>query len=117
MDEVVIKWIPGAEKKITDEVPDKIIHEIAGTTLDLVSPTIPYSTGKMRRSSLAGGVRGSNSNYYIGSYTNYAKYVYVKDNAKTKWTTPGTNSYWFREYWLKHGRSITNMVVERNKLK
>lgn len=117
IDTVVIEWKPGALEEITETIPDKVIYEIARTTLDLVIPTIPQNTGKMRRATISGGVRGGNGEYYIGSYTNYAKYVYEMDNNKTHWTTPGTNSYWFKEYWLKHGKGIASMVIEENKIK
>ena len=116
IEKVDLKWAPGAEDRLTNDIPDQIVHEVAVSTLNLVQPTIPERTGKMKRSTMAGGVRGGNGEYYIGSYTNYAKYVYVMDNDKTHWTTSGTNSYWFREYWLKHGQAILNMVVEENKL-
>ena len=115
-EEVIIKWKPGVKDKITREVPDKIIYDTARTLLDLSFNSIPKRTGKMRMSSLSKGVQGSNSDYYIGSYTDYAKFVYDMPN-KTKWTTPGTNSHWFRKYWLEHGKTIFSMVVERNKLK
>lgn len=117
IEEVSLKWARGAENKINKVVPDEIIYGVARATLDQVQPTIPENTGKMRRSTLAGGVKGGNGEYQIGSYTNYAKYVYVKDNAKTNWTTPGTNSHWFKEYFLKHGNSILSMVLKENKLK
>ena len=117
MEEVILKWKPGAKEKLTQEIPDKIIYNVARMTLDLVEPTIPENTGKMKRSTITGGVRGGNGEYYIGSYTNYAKYVYTMDNSRTTWTTPGTNSYWFKEYWLKHGNSILSMVLKENKLK
>lgn len=117
IEEVIIKWEPGALEKLTKTTPDKIMYQIARTTLDLVMPTIPERTGKMKKTSLSRGVTGSNGHYRIGSYTKYAKYVYVMDNKRTNWTTPGTNSYWFREYWLKHGKGIAAMVVEENKLK
>ena len=113
---VQVLWEKGAYNKITQEVPDKIVYETARETLDLVYPTIPENTGKMKRSSLARGVQGSNKNYRIGSYTDYASYVYVMP-PKTHWTTPGTNAYWFSDYWKKHGKTIFNSVVERNKLK
>lgn len=114
---VELKWTPGVQKELTETIPDEIIQEVARDTLELTYPTIPELTGKMKRETKAGGVRGSNGEYWIGSYTKYAKYVYIKDNNKTKWTTPGTNSYWFREYWQKHGKGIIEMVLERNRKK
>ena len=109
-------WEKGAYDKITQEVPDKIMYDIAENTLAMVYPTIPERTGKMKRSTLAAGVQGSNLHYKIGSYTDYAAYVYVMPE-KTNWTTPGTNAYWFRETWIKHGKSIMQESIERNKLK
>lgn len=114
---VELRWNPGVQKNLTETIPDKIIQEVARDTLDLTYPSIPEKTGKTKRSSKAAGVRGGNGEYWIGSYTNYAKHVYVMDNAKTHWTTPGTNSYWYKEYWLKHGQAILSMVLERNKKK
>ena len=116
MEQVILKWAHGAKDKLNKEIPDKIIYEVARATLDGVQPTIPERTGNMKRTTLAGGVKGSNGDYYIGSYTDYAKYVYERDNNKTNWTTPGTNSYWFKEYWLKNGKSILSTVLEENKL-
>jgi hypothetical protein len=113
---VQVIWKKGAYDKITKEVPDRIVYEVARETLDLVMPTIPENTGKMKRTTLARGVQGSNKNYKIGSYTDYAAYVYVMPE-KTQWTTPGTNAYWFNQMWQKNGKSIMNSVVERNKLK
>ena len=92
------------------------MYDISRETLYLVYPTIPERTGKMKQSSLARGVQGGNKNYKIGSYTDYASYVYVMPE-KTHWTTPGTNARWFSEYWQNHGKSIANSVIERNKLK
>lgn len=114
---VEVKWNNGAYETITEEVPDRIMYETARETLDLVFPTIPELTGKMKQTSLAKGVQGSDCEYKIGSYTDYAMYVYVKNNDTTNWTTPGTNSRWFHEYWEKHGKSIISSVVERNMLK
>ena len=114
---VELRWAPGVEKALTETIPDEIIKDIARETLDLTYPTIPENTGKMKRESKAAGVKGSNGEYWIGSYTKYAKFVYVRDNNKTNWTTPGTNSYWFKEYWLKHGKNIIEVVLERNRKK
>jgi hypothetical protein len=114
--DVKVVWDKEGYNKLINEVPDRIVYEVARETLDLVMPTIPERTGKMKQTTLARGVQGGNKEYKIGSYTNYASYVYVMPE-KTHWTTPGTNAYWFSEYWQKHGQSIMNSVVERNKLK
>lgn len=112
---VTIKWAKGAKEKLNHDIPDEFVYDLARAMLDMVMPTIPEKTGKTRRSTLSGGVRGGNKEYHIGSYTTYAIYPYTMDNNKTHWTTPGTNSYWFREYWQKHGKSIANMVIKENK--
>ena len=112
---VHLEWLPGAEEKVSHEVPDKIIYEIAETTLNLSFPVMPENTGKMKRSCLAKGVQGSDMNYKIGSYTDYAAYVYVMPD-KTNWTTPGTEAYWFRRTWQKYGQSILQEACERNSL-
>ena len=113
---VQVKWLKGAYDKIVDEVPDKIVYDVAAKTLSMTYPTIPERTGDMKRSSLARGVQGSNKHYKIGSYTDYAAYVYVMPD-KTHWTTPGTNAEWFNRMWIKNGKSIVANAIERNKLK
>lgn len=113
---VRVIWEKGAYDKIVKEVPDKIMYDIAAQTLSMTYPTIPEKTGKMRQSSLARGVQGSNKVYRIGSYTDYATYVYNMPD-KTHWTTPGTNAEWFNRIWQKSGKSIVSNVVERNKLR
>lgn len=113
---IQVLWEKGAYDKITKEVPDKVVYEIAETTLNLSFPIMPERTGKMKRTSLARGVQGGNGNYKIGSYTNYASYVYVMPE-NTHWTTPGTEAYWFRNTWQKYGKSIMQEAVERNEPK
>ena len=120
-DDVVVKWSPGAQDKLINQYPDKVVYQIARMTLDLSYTTIPLSkrknAGKLRQSSTNAGVRGSNKKYYIGSYTDYAKYVWVMPDESTHWSTPGTHSKWYKRYWEKTGKNIINTVVERNKLK
>lgn len=120
-EEVVIKWSPGAQEKLLNQYPDKIMYQVASMVLDLSYTTIPLSNrkgrGKLRQTSKAAGVRGSDKEYYIGSYTDYAKYVWVMPNESTHWSTPGTNSEWYKRYWNKSGQSIISTVLERNKLK
>lgn len=113
---VDVKWEPGAYDKLTKEVPDRTMFEIAETTLNMSFPIMPERTGRMKQTSLAKGVQGSNCNYRIGSYTDYASYVYVKPD-NTNWTTPGSEAHWFMRTWERYGSSITNEAVERNKLK
>jgi hypothetical protein len=69
----------------------------------------------MRRSSITAGVKGSNANYYIGSYTSYASHVWNFPD-DTHWTTPGTNNRWYERVWKEKGALIQKNAVERNKL-
>lgn len=112
---VEVKWIPSAKKKVL-EAPDKMLYGIAYETLHRTMPNIPKDTGYMRKTSLNGGVKGSSGDYYIGSYTNYASYVWVMGK-DTNWTTPNTFGKWYKKVYKTQGYSIQTSVVERNKLK
>lgn len=116
---VEAKWYGGKKKELLD-LPNKVMYSVARQTLDLTYPHIPLATyvnaGKLRQSSISAGVRGDNGNYYIGSYTDYAKYVW-KMGAGTNWSTPGTYGKWYEEVWKKQGKQITTQAIERNKLK
>lgn len=107
-----VKWLPGMEDKILKEIPDRIIYDFARTTLDLTFPIMPERTGKMKGTSLARGVQGSNGVYRIGSYTDYASYVYTMPES-TNWTTPGTKAHWFDVTLQRFGKSILSEAVER----
>lgn len=108
-------WTPGAQKKILN-AGNVITYAIARQTLDITFPHIPKLTGKMRKTSMAAGVRGQNGDYYIGSYTNYAKYVWVKPKS-TNWSEPNTFGKWYEEIWKKQGKSIVDSCVGRYSLK
>jgi len=111
---VEVKLNPKLEQNLT-EVNDKILFEIARDTLTQSETVIPMRTGKMRKSSMTAGVKGSNLDYYIGSYTSYATHVWnFPDN--TNWTTPGTNNRWYERVWKEKGALIQINAIERNKL-
>lgn len=116
---VKFKWKPGAKEKI-EQSPDKIMYNMARITLDMSYPHIPLSnrknSGHLRLSSINGGVREDNHGYYIGSYTNYAKYVWDM-GANTNWSTPGTFGKWYEEVYKKNYSNISKQAVERGKLK
>lgn len=107
-----VKWLPGMEDKILHEIPDRIVYDFARTTLDMTFPIMPERTGKMKGTSLAHGVQGGNGEYRIGSYTDYASYVYDMPES-TNWTTPGTKAHWFEETLQRFGNSILSEAVER----
>ena len=88
-------WMPGAQKKILN-AGNVITYAVARQTLDRTFPHIPKLTGKMRKTSMAAGVRGQNGDHYIGSYTKYAKYVWVKPKS-TNWSEPNTFGKWYEE--------------------
>ena len=108
-------WTPGAQKKILN-AGNVITYAVARQTLDITFPHIPKLTGKMRKTSMAAGVRGQNGDYYIGSYTNYAKYVWIKPKS-TNWSEPNTFGKWYEEIWKKQGKSIVDSCVGRYSLK
>lgn len=112
--EVEIQLAPNLQKNL-DQHSDSIIYEVAKETLAQSRKTIPMRTGNMRRSSINSGVKGSNGNYYIGSYTSYAKYVWNFPD-DTHWTTPGTNNKWYDRIWRTRGELITKNIVGRKKL-
>lgn len=119
--EVISKfqWEPGAQKKISEQ-PDKVCYTIARITLDLTEPHIPLSNkiyaGNLRRTSMSAGVRGTNKDYYIGSYTDYASYVWDMGSG-TRWSTPGTFGKWYEQIFKSKYNTIVNNAIERNKLK
>ena len=119
MADVKVNWYPGKKKEVL-EASDKIMYAIARQTLDRTFPHIPMSRRKgvvhMRQTSMAAGVRGSDGDYYIGSYTNYAKYVWVMPN-NTNWTEPGTFGKWYQEIYTKQKKSIVGIAIKENELK
>lgn len=114
-----VEWVPGAKEKLKD-APDNIVYTVARITLDKTYPHIPLSkkvnAGKLRQTSMAAGVRGSNGNYYIGSYTDYAKYVWDMGDG-TNWSTPNTFGKWYEEVFKKNFNNIVKTAIERNELK
>ena len=98
-------------------VPDDILFGIAKQTLDRSYTKIPMShiknhAGTLRRSSISGGVRGGNGDYYIGSYTKYAKYVWNMPDS-TNWSTKGTNNKWYARTLKEHGRTIIDSSINQ----
>lgn len=114
-----VKWYPGKKQQLLN-IPDKTMYEVARNTLDLTYTHIPLSNmvnaGKLRQSSTSAGVRGDRGNYHIGSYTDYAKFVWSMGN-NTNWTTPGTFGKWYAEIWKRNGKQILQSALERNKTK
>ena len=94
------------------KIPDLVLYSIARQVLDMSYNTIPKDTGKLRSSSIGAGVRGGNGDYYIGSYTDYASYVWEMPQT-TNWSEPGTNSQWYTRTIKEKGTVIVNDAVNR----
>ena len=101
--EVVAKFEPDVltERKIK-RIPNDVLFICAKETLDMSIPHIPMSkdkdhAGTLRRSSGRGeqGVHELDNGYYIGSFTEYASYVWNMDDVSTHWTTSDTHSQWY----------------------
>ena len=98
------------------KLPDDMLYAIAKQVLDMSSTVIPMSnttehSGTLRKATAAGGVRRGNGEMTIGSYTDYATYVWNMNNVN--WTTPGTNNKWFTRTLKKHGATILHNAVNR----
>lgn len=102
------------------QVPDRVLFHVARQTLDMsrdtgiipMSPPGTKTRGKLRSTSMAGGVRGGNGNYYIGSYTDYASYVWKMPDS-TNWTDKNSNNKWYTRTLKKHGKTITEIAINR----
>jgi hypothetical protein len=118
MSNVKVVWNE-ATRKYLDQVDDKVVYDVARMTLDLTYNHIPMSTkvnsGRLRLSTTAYGVQKDQEGYSLASETNYAARVYNMDNATTHWSTPGTNSQWFKDTWKKNANTIWKQAIERNK--
>lgn len=115
-----VKWNLQNKKKFED-TPNKIMYFIARKTLDMTIPAVPWNTGRMRRSTSAfrglGVVPEGDNKYIIGSDTEYARKVYLYNDATTHWTTPGTHSHWFSRTWKEKHDVIEQMAVKKYELK
>lgn len=103
----IMRTMTGLQK-----IPDRVMYKVARQTLDLSYSTIPRRKGKLRTSSMSAGVKGSNGDYYIGSYTSYAKYVWDMPSW-TNWTTPGTNNKWFSRTLQRHSYTIMRNAINQ----
>ena len=112
---VEFKWNPRTKRGL-QTIPSTMLYTIARETLDISESTsiIPKDTGRMRTTSMAGGVRNSGLNeYYIGSFTDYASYVWNMPSS-TNWTTPGSNNKWYARTLKKHGQTIINNAINQS---
>lgn len=116
-------------KILLSQAPEKILRQIARQTLDFTADThviansngAPYrlpaghKSGETQSSTIRGGVKGDYATgFYIGSFTDYAKYVYGREGVV--WTNPNTQSKWFEYTWDKYGKGIIDNACKVNKL-
>lgn len=101
------------EKKKLEEVSNIVPYEVARNLLDVTFSHIPKDTGKMRKTSMSAGVRGSNGDYYIGSYTSYAMRVWLMPST-TNWSEPGTYGKWYERVWTSKGDMMLQNSLKRN---
>lgn len=94
-------------------VGDKGMYMIARETLDRnnSSEITPWKTGKMSRSAMSGGVKGSNGHYYIGNYTDYASSVWKMTNVN--WTNPKSENQWFMRTLQRNQVSIVDTALKK----
>lgn len=94
-------------------VGDKGMYMIARETLDRnnSSEITPWNTGKMSRSAMSGGVKGSNGHYYIGNYTDYASSVWKMTNVN--WTNPKSENQWFMRTLQRNQVSIVDTALRK----
>lgn len=94
-------------------IGDKGMYLIARETLDRTysSEIMPWRTGKMANSAMSGGVKGSNGNYYIGNYTEYASRVWKMENVQ--WTNPKSENQWFMRILQRNQASIVDNALNK----
>ena len=112
-----LEWDDKTYKSL-QHLPDDTLYAVAKQTLDRSIPYIPMSNlvnhaGTLRRSSSAGGVRGTKGDYYIGSYTSYASSVWRMPEG-TNWTTPETNNKWFARTLNMFGKNILDSAINKS---
>lgn len=117
--EIIAEFQPNkqTEQKL-ERIPDDVLFAVARQTLDLSIPIIPLSvghptSGSLRRTSAQGGVRSCDGGYYIGSFTDYASYVWMMDDETTNWTTSGTHSQWYARTLKEKGKVILENAVNQ----
>ena len=96
-------------------IPDGTLWTIAKETLDMTvsKEYIPWRSGNMMFSSVTNGVRGTNGDYYIGSYTNYASSVWKMPQTSTNWTNPNSKSKWYAAMLMYYKETILNNAINK----
>lgn len=102
-----------------EQAPDKIMYAIASATLDASFKKIPKLHGDTRQTSKAAGVRKRGNSYVIGSYTDYASYIWdLEDRVQdVNWSEPGTMSHWYEDTWKNKGQKIKTEAINKYGIK
>lgn len=115
-----IKWNEKAKKGL-ETIPQEILFSVAKQTLDFSIPIIPMSnevnhSGTLRRSSGRGesGVHVLKNGCFIGSFTDYASYVWNMNDDTTNWTTPNTHSQWFARTLKEKEKIILDNAINQS---
>lgn len=106
-------------KKALKQMPSDFLYGVAVQTLSYSVPHIPKSdmknhSGTLRRETVSQGVRGADKDFYLTSNTDYASYVWVMNDATTKWTTPDTHSKWFAYTLKRYGSTIIDNAINQS---
>lgn len=98
-----------------EQAPDKIMYAIARMALDMSFTKIPKLTGATRQTSTSAGVRKRGNSYVIGSYTDYASYIWDMESriSNVNWSEPGTMSFWYEDTWKKKGQKIKTEAINK----
>lgn len=107
------------------KAPEKVMRSVARQTIDITSSSkvvanssgaryklpLGHRSGETERSMKTEGVQGDmSSGFYIGNFTSYASYVYVKSGVN--WTNPNTQTRWFEYIWKTKGAGIIDRAIK-----
>ena len=110
--EATLKWDEKTKINL-QKAPEKVMRQIARDTIDETrsAKVTAYRTGKTQRSMGEQGVQGNmDTGFYIGNFTDYASYVYVKSGVN--WTNPNTQTRWFEYIWKTKGAGIIDRAIK-----
>jgi hypothetical protein len=79
-----------------------------------IANAITMKVGEGEAVDISSGAKFKDTQFYIGNFTDYASYVYPKENVA--WTNPNTKTKWFEYIWTKYGKGIIDNAIAVNKL-
>ena len=114
--EIVAKFEPNhlTEQKL-EKIPLDVLFEAAKVTLDMTLSKnyFPFDTGKLNETSAEKGVRYCEGGCYIGSFTDYASYVWNLPQKPTHWTNDDTKAQWYAYTLKTHGKTILETAINK----